>query len=172
MKTTYPGIDYSLGTANVDHATGIHYGVIGQGTVGEAWYESAEPQYGEPTCPECGSAINQEPDDDGNVHCTVCPYTIDEHRMGEECYGDEPNAWTYDDDGYKLETCLDSDIMVLKSRYYTHAQFCSPCVPGAGNLESECDDGPKTYALGHDWFEEGRAPYRLFSVETGEEVLS
>jgi len=32
--------------------------------------------------------------------------------------------------------CLDSDILVTKSPFYTYAPFCSPCVPGAGNLDS------------------------------------
>src|SRR3990167_6597624 len=52
-----PGIDYGLGMANVDHATGIRYGAISQHSVGQAWYDAAEPDYGEPTCPDCGSAL-------------------------------------------------------------------------------------------------------------------
>ena len=54
--------------------------------------------------------------------------------------------------------------MILKSDYYTHAQFCSPCVPGAGNLDSPCDSGEKAYCLGHDWFEDGIAPYPVYRV--------
>jgi hypothetical protein len=27
---------------------------------------------------------------------------------------------------------------------------------------------PKAYCLGHDWFDDGRAPYPVYSVETGE----
>jgi hypothetical protein len=50
-KTEYAGIDYGLGRANVDHETGIRYGVISQHTVGQAWYDSAEAEYGEPHCP-------------------------------------------------------------------------------------------------------------------------
>ena len=46
----YIGIDYGHGLSNVDKATGIRYGVIGQGTVGAAWYD-IEPDYGEPHCP-------------------------------------------------------------------------------------------------------------------------
>src|SRR5690606_21275898 len=42
----------------------------------------------------------------------------------------------YEKDGYKITGCLDFDLFVLNSPYFTFAQFCSPCVPGAGNLDS------------------------------------
>jgi hypothetical protein len=61
--------------------------------------------------------------------------------------------------------------MVLKSPYYSLAQFCSPCVPGAGNLESEDEDGVKTYCLSHDWFEDGKAPYKVYAVDGDYEVV-
>ena len=35
------GIDYGMGQSNVDHATGIRYGVIAQNNVGQAWYDAA-----------------------------------------------------------------------------------------------------------------------------------
>jgi hypothetical protein len=68
--------------------------------------------------------------------------------------------------------------MLLRSPYYTYAQFCSPCVPGAGNLDAAVDiedtsvlqegiDGVKTYAFGHDWFEDGKAPYVVYRVDDG-----
>lgn len=62
---------------------------------------------------------------------------------------------------------------ILKSPYYTYAQFCSPCAPGAGYLPSPLKDRPagnKTYCLGHDWFEDGTAPYRVYSVKTNKEM--
>jgi hypothetical protein len=60
--------------------------------------------------------------------------------------------------------------MVTDSPFYTFAQFCSPCVPGAGNLDNAMDEGVKTYCLGHDWFESGKAPYPVYSVTSGELV--
>jgi hypothetical protein len=99
--------------------------------------------------------------------------------------------WLYESDGYKLTNCLHTDVFVLNSPYFTYAQFCSPCVPGACNLNSPLvtppddvyggnnfeDDWQKIranrcYCLGHDWFEDGRAPYPVYSVETGELVAS
>lgn len=85
--------------------------------------------------------------------------------------------WLYEKEGYKLTNCLQSDVFVLASPYYTYAQFCSPCVPGACNLDSPLDHGKdwqvavrnnRAFCLGHDWFEGDRAPYPVYSVATGE----
>jgi hypothetical protein len=54
--------------------------------------------------------------------------------------------------------------MVLRSPYYTRGNFCSPCVPGGVSLESDNPDGAKAYCLGHDWFENGVAPYTGYMV--------
>jgi len=55
VSNTYTGIDYGLGTSNVDAATGIRYGVISQHSVNlDAWAE-AEADYGDPHCPKCGN---------------------------------------------------------------------------------------------------------------------
>lgn len=47
------GIDYGFGTTNRDPATGMRYGVISQHGVSQAWRDSAEPDYGAATCPDC-----------------------------------------------------------------------------------------------------------------------
>lgn len=178
------GIDYGLGLTNVDRKTGIRYGVISSHVVGERWFEASEADYGEPICPKCGreaydSAEADSDDENGagalsddwfegkDFYCLSCKLCF----WSDEAYGDEAIGFDYEDEEYRLTSCLDSDIMVLKSPYYTRAQFCSPCVPGAGNLESPTDEGEKTYALGHDWFEDGKAPYRLFRVDDDTEVF-
>ena len=175
------GIDYGMGTVNVDRTNGIRYGVISQHSVVQAWADSAESEYGEPTCPECGGKVIEY---DGEKHneyaapankwsacadyaCEWCEIIID----SQDACGDEPIGWNYSGDGYELTDCLDSAIFVLKSPFYTFAQFCSPCVPGAGDLDSADEDGAQTYCLGHDWFEDGKAPYRVFSVATDKEVM-
>lgn len=171
------GIDYGMGTTNVDHATGIRYGVISQNDVSQAWCDSSEAQYGKPSCPKCGNAAKEY---DGNedfesgcgcadFQCDLCEYVFD----SQEAYGEEPQGYTFEDDGYLCEDCLDSDIIILKSPFYTFARFCSPCVPGAGNLNDAGDVnyGVVTYCFGHDWFEDGKAPYPVYSVKTGKEVL-
>ena len=174
----YVGIDYGMGSTNRDPSNGIRYGVISQNRILQAWADSAEPDYGEPTCPKCGNTVqdatNYESDEwesyrkDGcaDYACEACEHTLD----SQDCFGGEPNGWNYSGDGYEMVDCLDSDVMILKSPFYTFAQFCSPCVPGAGNLDNAMEDGIKTYCVGHDWFEDGKAPYPVYSVETNELV--
>lgn len=86
----------------------------------------------------------------------------------------EPISYYYEDDEYSAECGDDGDIFIVKSPFYTYAQFCSPCAPGAVNLMApvsqefqEC----RGYCFGHDWFEKGTAPYPVFSVETGEQIF-
>lgn len=102
------------------------------------------------------------------------------YESSEGLYGDgddidedaEPISFVYEQEGYALEQGYDdTDVWIYDSPYFTHAQYCSPCAPGAGYLLNPCPTGPKTYCLGHDWFESGKAPYPVYSVETGEEVL-
>ncbi len=140
-----PGIDYGGGMTNRDPDTGIRYGVISQHSVMQAWADSSEADYGKPTCPECGNGLvhfdeSIAGDWEGNrgcndYMCTACEAIYD----SADAYSDEPLGWSVDDGEYKLVDCLDSDVMVLQSPYYTFAPFCSPCVPGAGNL----DDAPE-----------------------------
>lgn len=172
------GIDYGMGKTNIDTETGIRYGVISQHTVSQAWADSAEADYGKPTCPKCGNEAVEYSGDGADIYehsngcsdyqCDACCYVFD----SGEAYGDEPNGWYYDAEGYVLTDCLDSDIMVIKSPYYTYAQFCSPCVPGAGNLNTPMEQGAKSYCLGHEWFEaeEETTPYPVYRVGTDELV--
>ena len=177
-----PGIDYGMGRTNVDRATGIRYGVISQAAVLQAWADSAQADYGKPTCPKCGNEAEDYNDDVAgqwdapqtstgfkcaDFMCRACEAVYD----SSDCYSEEPIGWNYEGDGYVLTDCLDSNIMVLKSPYYTLGAYCSPCVPGAVSLESPIADGAKAYCLGHDWFEDGRAPYPVYSVATGKEVI-
>ena len=180
----YAGIDYGLGQSNRDPSNGIRYGVISQHSVGQAWYDEAGADYGEPTCPKCGNKVKDSSEAEGDLFeskyesyrshgcadyvCESCKLMLD----SEDVYGDEPIGWSFEDSEYSLTDCLDSDIMILKSPFYTFAQFCSPCVPGAGNLNSPMDDGVKCYCLGHDWFEDRRAPYPVYRVDTDELVTA
>ena len=172
------GIDYGLGQTNINRETGIRYGVISQHSVGQAWYDEAEADYGKPCCPKCGNEALEYDDEraenwDAAKHecadfmCDGCEYVFG----GDSAFGDEPLGWSFVDDDYDLVYCLDTNIMVLKSPYYTPAKFCSPCVPGAGDLDNPVEDGAKSYCLGHDWFEDSVAPYPVYSVESGQQVL-
>lgn len=82
----------------------------------------------------------------------------------------EPIEGVIDEDGYKASISLGSyatsdDVFVMESPFYTFGPFCSPCAPGAVSLGENGDDA-KAYCFGHDWFENGVAPYTVYSVET------
>lgn len=173
-------IDYGMGLTNIDNDTGIRYGVISMHEVSQAWCDSSEANYGEPHCPKCGNeavAIDDEsvPDIDGNDEwedagrdhaCVNCCWSFE----SDVAYGDDPQSHTIEDEEYAAsQSGDDSDIFILKAPYYTLCEYCSPCAPGAGYLLNE--GTVKAYCFGHDWFEDGKAPYKVYSVATGLEVL-
>lgn len=167
----YAGIDYGMGTTNRDPLTGIRFGVISQNEVLQAWCDSSESVYPDPEpieCESCGGSGTIGTDGD-ECECEDCggmgEVTPDEL---DDCA--EPIGFVYDGEGYKAECGDSGDIFITKSPYFTHCQFCSPCAPGAGYLMSPCEDGPKAYCFGHDWFEDGVAPYPVYRVDTGELV--
>lgn len=181
------GIDYGMGKTNIDTATGIRYGVISFHDILQAWADSSEGYYGEPTCPKCGASVadtSGHGDDEYEQYrhgcsdyvCHTCKHTLD----SQEVYAEEALGWSYDGDGYQAESCLDSDVIVTLSPYYTYGPFCSPCVPGAVNLNSALPVGDKepgqigirAYCFGHDWFDDGKAPYRVFRVADDTEVFA
>jgi len=167
MKTNYEGIDYGCGQANYDTKNNIRYGVISINEVLQAWADSAEPHYIY-TCPYCGADLKKGID---AKRCPACYKKIDSDYDFDML---EPVSWFLDDGEYMAEQRQDDpDIFIVKSPYYTYAQFCSPCAPGACYLLSPLDhkaDNNRCYCFGHDFFESGKAPYKVYSVETGEEI--
>ena len=190
--SNYPGIDYSGtgATCNRDADTGIRYGVISTRSLTEWFWDSVENDYGDATCPECGnpavdipchtvqhengvSVIQDMPEayaefETAKHECS--DYACESCRQlfgSESAFSDEPLGWSIDNGEYRVVDCLDSDAMILKSPFYTFAQYCSPCVPGAGNLDNPCEDGAKSYCFGHDWFDGDRAPYTVYRVADG-----
>lgn len=185
-KTSDLGIDYSGGTGvNRNKKTGIRFGVIPQGEVLQAWADSSEPDYGQPgelECPHCGKTNDSALRWGEEIEC----------ECGESFEAEvpdmaEPQGFNYEGDGYVCEQFDTPDIFVEESPYFTYAQFCSPCAPGACYLLNPLDttepentpDGVsfhdvfqnnKCYCFGHDWFESGVAPYPVYSVETGQLV--
>jgi hypothetical protein len=171
--TNYKGIDYGLGRTNKDHAASIRYGVISQNEVLQAWSDSSEPNYGTPCenleCPECGASVEHPEAWSDTVQCE-CGHSF-ECELPDFA---EPLGFTYNGDGYQASAGECGDIFITKAPFFTYAQFCSPCAPGAcyllNTLEQQDPDN-RAYCFGHDWFEDGQAPYPVYSVATGELVL-
>ena len=168
METTYKGIDYGLGKSNIDD-NNIRFGVINQSEVLQAWCDDSDPMYFY-CCPECGIEFGYEYP--GYDNCPNCYELFDEFTFDML----EPDHFRYLQDGYKIfQSQDDTDLFVELSPYYTYAQFCSPCAPGAIYLMSPLDDiedNNKGYCLGHDWFESGYAPYPVYDIKSGKRVAA
>lgn len=172
--TDYAGIDYSGpgSTVNRDEETGIRYGMICQHSIEQeainAIYENGEDlgfaEMQQQAKDELARAIASALEPYGEVSDPdeLAAEIIDNSVEWGDAQEAGPFAWL--EDGYSVQTTSDNNLWVFKSPYYTYAQFCSPCVPGAGNLDTFCADGPRTYCLGHDWFEGGKAPYPVYLV--------
>jgi len=112
---------------NIDHETGIRYGVIPANDVCQAWSDESEPLYPEPDPGE------EDPEDFGPEY--------------------DPSHYLYSRQGYVAQQRADdTNIFITKSPYYTFARFCSPCAPGAGYLRYYDPDGVKTYCFDPGWF--------------------
>lgn len=193
--TLNPGTCYSQ-DSNVDKTAGIRYGVISQRSVSpdsldQIFQHGRDTRYAVLRA-EFFAAERQKWADAGRDL-----EDFDEDEAGdmfdEKFESNGLRDYVYERDGYRIQGCLDFDLMVTRSPFFTYAQYCSPCVPGAGHLDNhysaensgtanvpgfgetyamlaeECGF-PRVYCFGHDWFESGVAPYPVFSVETGKIV--
>lgn len=186
------GIDYGLGKTNVDQPSGIRYGVISPHSVSpessECIWRDGENLTHKAAIDEqkasIRAALDKALDDllpsewfDGHKRVerldqivdVVWEEIADDFNDFNDGYQGDEDHYRYAEDGYVVETSS-LGLFVTKSPYYTLAAFCSPCAPGAGDLDAACEDGVKTYCLGHDWFDNEIAPYRVWSVESGEEL--
>jgi hypothetical protein len=95
----------------------------------------------------------------------------------------------YETSEYTLHMSGDNfGIFVIKSPFYTFTKQCSPCAPGAGNLDSpiskqEYDAGDhnafmygtvKAYCLPIEFFDDeyAKIPYRYYKVTDDKEVIA
>lgn len=164
-ETTYKGLNYGAESSNIDIETGVRYGVISANKLSSAICDVLEPIY-ECSCPDCGAPMkNNEPPED--LLCEACGY---KGRDESEFYPEEPSWWAYEENNLFFMQDEYNDIIIFKSPFVAYAQFCSPCMPGACNLESPLAEDSRDrdnlcYALDETWFEGNEAPYDYFKLE-------
>ena len=189
--STYAGIDYSGpgATCNRDLETGCRYGIISANDLDGWLWEKVESVY-TPSCPHCGDELPEDWDgEESQAAATadmdesvvddlidpVCPQCSKEIEDGEQWPDEAEAAANVIDDGDTQGFVDDSnDVWVTKSPYFTFAQFCSPCAPGACHLGNPLPEGEgaRCFCFGRDWFEGERCPSPYWSVEDGELIYS
>jgi hypothetical protein len=173
------GIDYGRGTTNIDNATGIRYGTIDQQTLSPYALDDYEADYGDPTCGKCGGPLVDWDSEKHDAYadprgccdyaCEGCEIIVD----SSDAFDDEPLGHHLSDGEYESHITERLGVWFTKSPYYTTCRFCSPCCPGAGDLNNYCEDGVKAYCPGEDFFDdENPCPYPIFRVDTGECVYT
>ena len=176
MKTNYAGINYASGlNTNKNSETGIRYGVISQHSLMPEALDDIFTQgrdlsyegYIEEINKNLRSVLSnyfsdwamKSKDVPSNLDCAVeNAFNAISDDIG---YQSDSPKMLYESQDYSIETCSDNDLIVTKSPYFTYAQFCSPCVPGAFNLDSPLEQEEsdnKCYCLGSDWFGRGESP--------------
>lgn len=181
------GIDYGRGQTNIDHATGIRYGVISQRSLNsdaadDIWQNGENLSHKaavDDVKSQLKSALEPILDDIG-----VLPYVWNgEEKVQDDYvtdvvdkvwdsieqdfndrYEESDDQYRYESEGYIIETSS-LGLYIIKSPYVTRARFCSPCAPGAGDLDSPDTNGVLTYCLGSDWFDGDQAPYPIMSAD-------
>ncbi len=144
----YPMENGNLPNRNPD--TGIRYGIVSLHDLNEWALDTFfEPVY-ILSCPECG----HEPGDDAPDTCPECGHECD--QCGDSWCPDDPVAWVYEDEGYKLSLDEHNDVWIFRSPHTTsHWSHCSPCAPGAAYISGNEDHGNDlAYCLGSEWYDD------------------
>jgi len=167
---------------NYDEKTGISFGVISQNSINlqsvDSWYDN-DSVYDDYVT-ELEESVKNGDITDEEMEDNLQNYDNDYHHY-----------YVVDDDGIDAEYFSDlNSWYITRSPYYTFTKQCSPCCPGAGDLDSpitlddiECktpnfynvfspDGHKKAYCLPKEYFDEyAEIPYRVFRVEDDQEVI-
>lgn len=176
MENSYAGIDNGRGLVNIDKETGIRYGVM-QATTDLATIFAWEGEFinPDPACPYCGNhvfdmssanRINEKIELADSSHCIefycpACRHFLD----SEDCTGDAIGQ-EIDKNGVHAVFYFESnEVWVYKSTHFVYGSYCSPCAPGAIDLDNSVDHGTLSnagYCIPSEWFE--TEPYNSYLV--------
>ena len=179
---------------NYDEKTGIAYGVISPNALNQDVLNDISQEGTDPNYEETKKSLIQ----DISTLCDNYGINIDNididnfiQEMADHYESSCDGTFDYSDKEYTLHNSADNfGLYVIRSPYYTYCQKCSPCAPGAGDLNSPVDMdgaggrsepspyqlfsnqcGDKSYCLDSSFFDDGKAPYRVFRVEDDQEVI-
>jgi len=179
---------------NFDETTGIRYGVISPHSISSNCdydlYEgpnSTDPHY-ESMRTEISLSVNELMNNTNYNISDDLKEQIKDMILDEmsERYDNPDGQMDYSDNEYSLHVSGDNfGIFVMKSPYYTFCRGCSPCAPGAGDLDASFDPDEheitegyhRALCLGHEWFDQSddqysrKIPYQVFRVSNDTEVL-
>lgn len=182
--TEYAGIDYAAGQpVNRNMETGLRYGVIHSNQISPEAFDDIATHGTDVDFENYRQTIkdaikrNLESALDDYLTKRELELTIESaqetamENCGDNYDNQDCTRYEYDAYGYSIQTASDGDMFVKNSPFFTYAQFCSPCAPGACYLASPLSspvEANKCYCLGKDWFDEfNPCPYPVYSVETG-----
>jgi len=177
---------------NYDEKTGIAYGVsspnaLNGDALNDIYANGNDPHY------ENGK---EELIDDLKAFCENHNIRFDRintdsfiDEFSDSYQGNDDGQCDYSDNDYDLHVSGDGfGIFVMKSPYYTYCRKCSPCAPGAGDLNhpvppefwndkieypGQWTDLIKAYCLDKSFFDDdcAKIPYRVFRVDNDQEVV-
>jgi hypothetical protein len=177
--------------SNFNETVGIRYGVISPHSI-SSW--SLDTIYNEGTDP-LYEELKNDLIDPIRKHLNNFGFSvgqIDEvldpliDNFNDSYESDGSGIMDYSDKEYDLHVSGDNfGIFVMKSPYYTYCRGCSPCAPGAGDLDSSFDPDEhkiteghhRALCLGPEWFDKEESeyskkiPYRVFRVDNDQEVV-
>jgi hypothetical protein len=174
-------------TTNKDPSNGIAYGVISQNSLmpevlddliqnsEDLVYEESKTDF----LNELKNAI-KEVLDNNYIHHEDKDIDIDYYLdLFNNQYENDFHAYYFKDKDYEIRFFDDLNAMyILKSPYVCMAPLCSPCCPGAGDLNStngidaennSMGSPVECYCLPNDFFEDDKAPYSYKRIEEREE---
>lgn len=147
---------------NVNENTGIRYGIISANSLHpdlvdtlmygtnakDVHFEEAKSELWADIKSTCKDYMSDDESDE------VADLAVE--NMSQNWQQDEP-VFEGEHDGVKYRTTwLGGALLVffLESPYTLRGDLCSPCIPGAVNLDSPNPDGFEGYAPPSDWFAE------------------
>lgn len=127
---------------NFDEKTGIRYGVISPQSI-SSWsmdeiYQNGTDPYYENMKKEINDLVDEMISNTNWAISDDAIAGIKDLIMDDlnEGYENPDGAMDYSDNDYDLHVSGDNfGIFVMRSPYYTYCRDCSPCAPGAGDLD-------------------------------------